>query len=69
MMPVCGEGVGAAGIAPGDLVTAGSTVVLEARQVRKAYGHHQVLRGVDLAIKPGQLVAVVGENGRANPRC
>jgi ABC-2 type transport system ATP-binding protein len=37
--------------------------VLEARQVCKAYGRHQVLRGVDLAVRPGQLVAVVGENG------
>ncbi len=37
--------------------------VLEARHVRKAYRRHQVLRGVDLAVRPGQLVAVVGENG------
>jgi ABC-type multidrug transport system ATPase subunit len=37
--------------------------VLEARQVRKAYHRHQVLRGADLAVRPGQLVAVVGENG------
>ena len=37
--------------------------VLRARQVRKAYRRHQVLRGVDLAVRPGQLVAVVGENG------
>jgi len=37
--------------------------VLEARQVRKAYRGHQVLRGADLAVRPGELVAVVGENG------
>jgi ABC-type multidrug transport system ATPase subunit len=37
--------------------------VLEARQVRKAYRGHRVLRGVDLAVRPGQLVGVVGENG------
>ncbi|HEY1323641.1 MAG TPA: ABC transporter ATP-binding protein, partial [Streptosporangiaceae bacterium] len=37
--------------------------VLQARQVRKAYRRHQVLCGVDLAVRPGQLVAVVGENG------
>ena len=40
-----------------------SGIVLEARQVRKAYRRHQVLRGVDLTVRPGQLVAVVGENG------
>jgi ABC-2 type transport system ATP-binding protein len=40
-----------------------SGTVLEARDVRKAYRGHQVLAGVDLAVRPGQLVAVVGENG------
>jgi ABC-type multidrug transport system ATPase subunit len=44
-----------AGVPPGTL--------LEARDVRKSYGRHEVLRGVDLAAGPGQLVAVVGENG------
>ena len=38
-------------------------VLLEAQDVRKAYGRHEVLRGADLAAGPGQLVAVVGENG------
>jgi ABC-2 type transport system ATP-binding protein len=37
--------------------------VLEARDVRKAYGRHQVLNGVALRVQPGQLVTVVGENG------
>ncbi|MGH3154383.1 MAG: ABC transporter ATP-binding protein [Streptosporangiaceae bacterium] len=37
--------------------------VLEARDVTKAYRRHQVLRGVNLAAAPGQLVGVVGENG------
>jgi ABC-2 type transport system ATP-binding protein len=37
--------------------------VLEARDVRKAYRHHQVLRGVNLRVAAGQLAAVVGENG------
>jgi ABC-type multidrug transport system ATPase subunit len=37
--------------------------VIEARDLHKAYGRQQVLRGADLAVKPGQLVAVVGENG------
>ena len=40
-----------------------SGIMLEARGVRKAYRRHQVLRGVNLAVRPGQLVAVVGENG------
>ena len=37
--------------------------VLTARGVRKSFGRHQVLRGVDLDVAAGSLVAVVGENG------
>jgi ABC-type multidrug transport system ATPase subunit len=48
-------GLDRAGVPPGTL--------LAARDVRKSYGRHEVLRGVDLAAGPGQLVAVVGENG------
>jgi ABC-type multidrug transport system ATPase subunit len=34
-----------------------------AHGVEKAYGRHPVLRGVDLEVPAGALVAVVGENG------
>jgi ABC-2 type transport system ATP-binding protein len=55
---------GNAGTAPGGDQPGGPPgVLLEARDVRKSYGRHPVLRGVDLAAGPGQLVAVVGENG------
>jgi ABC-type multidrug transport system ATPase subunit len=37
--------------------------VVLARGVTKAYGRHPVLRGVDLEVPAGSLVAVVGENG------
>jgi ABC-2 type transport system ATP-binding protein len=47
----------------GSVVTAGSETVLEAHGVHKSYGRHQVLNGAGLAVRPGQLVAVVGENG------
>ena len=36
---------------------------LAARGIRKSFGRRQVLAGVDLEIAPGELVAVVGENG------
>ncbi len=36
---------------------------LVAEGVAKAYGRHPILRGVDLEIPAGSLVAVVGENG------
>jgi ABC-2 type transport system ATP-binding protein len=41
----------------------GRSAVLTARDVHKAYGKRRVLRGVDLDVEPGSLVAVVGENG------
>ncbi len=37
--------------------------VLEARGIRKSFGRHQVLAGVDLAVAAGEMIAVVGENG------
>jgi ABC-2 type transport system ATP-binding protein len=44
-------------------MTATGGTVLEARDVHKAYGRHQVLTGASLEVRTGQLVAVVGENG------
>ncbi len=61
MMPVFGHHASAAGAMPGE--TSAPGVLLEARDVRKAYGRHEVLRGADLAAGPGQLIGVVGENG------
>lgn len=37
--------------------------VLEAHGIRKSFGRHHVLAGVDLAVPAGDMVAVVGENG------
>jgi len=36
---------------------------LQARGVRKSYGPVEVLRGIDVAGRPGDVVAVVGANG------
>lgn len=36
---------------------------LAARGIRKSFGRRQVLAGLDLEIAPGEMVAVVGENG------
>ncbi len=44
-------------------MTADEGIVLYASGVHKSYGRRRVLRGVDLDVEAGQLVAVVGENG------
>ncbi len=37
--------------------------VMEVRELRKSYGDLEVLHGVDLAVDPGELVAVIGPSG------
>ncbi len=36
---------------------------LELRDVRKAFGRTEIIRGASLAVKPGERVAVIGPNG------
>lgn len=38
-------------------------VMLEARELRCAYGSHEVLRGVNLAVRRGEVYALLGGNG------
>jgi putative ABC transport system ATP-binding protein len=40
-----------------------TSALLQARAVEKAYGHTQALRGVDLAVHAGEIVAVTGPSG------
>jgi branched-chain amino acid transport system ATP-binding protein len=47
------------GVAPGG----DGTPVVELRGVRAAYGTIEVLHGVDLALWPGEVLAVLGPNG------
>jgi polar amino acid transport system ATP-binding protein len=37
--------------------------LLEARGVRKSFGAHEVLKGVDLFVAPGQMVFLIGPSG------
>jgi polar amino acid transport system ATP-binding protein len=33
------------------------------RNLHKAYGHHEVLKGIDFHVEPGQVVCVIGPSG------
>ncbi len=39
------------------------TAAISVRGLRKAYGRHEVLRGVDLDVEPGSVTALLGANG------
>ena len=36
---------------------------LDAQGIHKSYGTHEVLRGVDLRVEPGQILGLLGRNG------
>lgn len=44
-------------------MTSASAPVLELRNVRAAYDRVEVLHGIDIAVEPGQMLAVLGPNG------
>ncbi len=49
--------------APVDPGASPDVPVLEARGVRKSFGHHEVLKGVDLVVRPQELVFIIGPSG------
>jgi branched-chain amino acid transport system permease protein len=49
--------------ASGKAVASSSNAIIEFRDVQFAYGALKVLRGIDLAIKQGELLCIVGPNG------
>ncbi|UXH77204.1 ABC transporter ATP-binding protein [Roseateles amylovorans] len=40
-----------------------TTYALELREVRKRFGKSEIIRGAELAVKPGERVAIIGPNG------
>ncbi|PZO21078.1 MAG: ABC transporter ATP-binding protein [Burkholderiales bacterium] len=43
--------------------TAANTPALELRDLRKSFGKTDIIRGVNLVVKPGERVAIIGPNG------
>lgn len=39
------------------------SALLRAEQVRKSFGDHEVLRGIDLHVAPGEVVCLIGASG------
>ena len=63
-----GDGLGpslreSTGGAPRGVATAGGAAALDARGVVVRYGQRDVVREVDLAVGPGEVVALMGRNG------
>ena len=43
--------------------TDNANLMIDARQIHKAFGSLQVLRGVDLQVAPSEVVAIIGSSG------
>lgn len=40
-----------------------STPMIELRKIRKSYGLHEVLKGIDLTVQRGKIVSIIGPSG------
>ncbi|MEZ4132920.1 ATP-binding cassette domain-containing protein, partial [Salmonella enterica] len=43
--------------------TDNGTPALELRDLRKRFGKTEIIRGANLAVRPGERVAIIGPNG------
>ena len=48
---------------PASAAPAADGAILEVRGLKKQYGHHPALAGIDLRIAPGELVFIIGPSG------
>ncbi len=39
------------------------TAIIEAHEIRKSFGHHEVLKGISFELEPGEVVCIIGPSG------
>lgn len=44
-------------------MSANDTFALQLKDLRKSFGKSEIIRGINLAVKPGERVAIIGPNG------
>lgn len=45
------------------MTTSGNGAVLEIEALRKAFGNHEVLKGIDLSVREGEVIGLIGASG------
>jgi len=50
-------------VATPDTLSPAARAIVEIRGLRKRYGSLEVLKGIDLAVAPGEVVAIIGKSG------
>ncbi|MDF2234777.1 branched-chain amino acid ABC transporter ATP-binding protein/permease [Albimonas sp. CAU 1670] len=61
--PAAGAGPELVATPAGPVPAASDAPLLAVRDLSKSYGAHKVLQGIDLEVRPGELVSLVGPNG------
>ena len=44
-------------------MTTPATPIVDIQQLRKSYGSNEVLKGIDLQVAPGEVIAIIGKSG------